>query len=75
MSDWENTSVIPCVGRSGERLTVIEQCRADRARQTLFMSEQDAQARRYVLGNGSQVEPLDRNRFVLPDTREIITRQ
>jgi hypothetical protein len=29
---------------------------------------------RYVLGNGAEVEPLDPDRFVLPDTREIVTR-
>jgi len=75
MDDWKNIRVIPCVDRSGEPLSVIEQSRADRVRQKLQMNGQEATARRYVLGNGAQVRPLDRDRFVLPDSEEIIARR
>lgn len=75
MTEWTNTRVIPCVNPSGELLTVIEQSRADRVRQTLLMDEQDGKARRYVLGNGKHVKPLDRERFVLTDTEEVIARR
>lgn len=75
MCDWTNIRVIPCVNRSGEPLSVIEQSRAERVRQALLMDEQDAKARRYVLGNGTQVKPLDRDRFVLADTEEVIARR
>jgi|GEM_PF-4124417 len=75
MSDWKNIRVIPCVNGSGEPLTVIEQSRAERVRKTLLMNEQDAIARRYVLGNGARVTPLDQNRFVLENTQEVIARR
>jgi len=75
MEDWETTRVIPCVNRSGEPLSVIEQSRADRVRESLLMDGQDDNARRYVLGNGTRVKPLDRDRFVLADTEEVIARR
>ncbi|ARU00291.1 hypothetical protein [Yoonia vestfoldensis] len=74
MSDWKNISVISCVGRSGETLSVIKQSRADRTSATLAMEARHKTIDRYVLGNGAEVEPLDPDRFVLPDTREIVTR-
>lgn len=74
MSDWKNISVISCVGGSGEELSVIRQSRAERTNATLAMSAQDDATDRYVLGNGAKVEPLDTERFVLLDTREIVTR-
>lgn len=75
MHDWQNTCVIPCVDRSGGAVTVIEQCRAERLEKTLRIDGHDGVAQRYVLGNGIEVVALDRNRFVLPDTREIVTRR
>lgn len=74
MSDWKNINVISCVGRSGEELSVIRQSRADRTSATLALESRDDTADRYVLGNGAEVEPLDAERFVLLDTREIVTR-
>ncbi|WP_019954098.1 hypothetical protein [Yoonia vestfoldensis] len=74
MSDWKNISVISCVGGSGEELSVIKQSRTGRTSATLAMDSQDGTTDRYVLGNGAEVEPLDTNRFVLLDTREIVTR-
>lgn len=74
MSDWKNIGVISCVAGSGEEMSVIRQSRADRTSATLAMDPNDETAERYVLGNGAEVEPLDRDRFVLLDTREIVTR-
>jgi hypothetical protein len=71
MSDWKNINVISCVGGSGEKLSIIEQARADRTRAALTREEP---SRRYVLGNGFEVEALDTDRFLLPDTREIVRR-
>lgn len=71
---WENSKVIPCVDRSGDPLSVIEQSRKDRVTATLRMNGHADKAKRYVLGNGTLVEPLDRQRFVLPATDEIVTR-
>ena len=56
-------------------MTVIEQSRAERVQQTLLMNERDSKARRYVLGNGRCVQPLDQDRFVLADTEEVIARR
>lgn len=75
MHVWQNTSVIPCVDRSGGPVSVIEQCRAARAETTLRSDGQDGVAQRFVLGNGLEVLPLDHNRFVMPDTREVVTRR
>jgi hypothetical protein len=74
MSDWKNISVISCVGGSGEELSIIKQSRAERTNATLAMAQHDSTTDRYVLGNGAEVEPLDTDRFVLLDTREIVTR-
>ncbi|MBR2573821.1 MAG: hypothetical protein IKE14_05790 [Loktanella sp.] len=74
MSDWKNISVISCVGRSGEALSVIKQSRDDRTSATLAMDRRHKTIDRYVLGNGAEVEPLDPDRFVLLDSREIVTR-
>ncbi|WP_322889668.1 MULTISPECIES: hypothetical protein [unclassified Yoonia] len=51
---------------------MIKQSRADRTGATLAMPSETTD--RYVLGNGAEVEPLDPQRFVLLDTREIVTR-
>lgn len=75
MSDWKNIRVIPCVNRSGEPLSVIEQSRAALVLQSLLMDEGDAKAHRFVLGNGMRVTPLDRERFVLAETEEVIARR
>lgn len=72
MSDWKNVGVISCVAGSGEELSVIKQSRAERTGATLAM--ESGTTDRYVLGNGAEVEPLDTQRFVLLDTREIVTR-
>lgn len=74
MCDWKNISVISCVGRSGEELSVIKQSRAETTSASLAMTSQHKTIDRYVLGNGAEVEPLDPDRFVLLDTREIVTR-
>lgn len=74
MENWKNTATISCVSRSGEPLTVIEQSRVDRIKLALNHSETVALKRRFVLGNGAKVQPIDAKRFVLIGTHEVVQR-
>ncbi|MFN3661875.1 hypothetical protein [Yoonia sp.] len=74
MDNWKNTSVILCVDRSGEQLSVIEQSKVGRVKQTLSASSSSKPSRRFVLGNGAPVKSLDVDRFMLLDTKEVVTR-
>jgi hypothetical protein len=74
MSHWENINVISCVDSSGGPLSVIEQSRKDRLQSALEMNGQTDKPKRFVLGNGSRVEPLDTDRFLLVATDEVVSR-
>lgn len=75
MEDWKNTSVIPCLDRTGKRITVIEQTQKNLAQTERLSDDGPGRKQRYVLGNGLHVRLLDTDRFELPGSHEIVCRR